>query len=171
MNVIIYRSYRWTAKKMIAKNVREKWLRELCVFWTEHLQPDCIIQLCVTDNVNKLEKNEIDISTWSLYVESGDWRYSISNNAHEFYTFSMGARLSIVASAPFVHFAFITHLHVYTDATYLNISITYAYTGILYVCRKCIFRGARDAIKSGLALCKISEHKCGCATHNIILLP
>lgn len=58
----------------------------------------------------------------------------------------MRARLSIVASAPFVRFAFITHLHVHTDATYLNIRITFAYTGTLYVCH------AENAFSAALAM-------------------
>lgn len=78
--------------------------------------------------------------------------FPLPSSAHEFYTFSMGARLSIVASAP-LYVPLLSRTHIQKTHTHTEAQCAHLYTHLqIHVTRyveNARFPGARDAIKSG----------------------
>lgn len=101
-----------------------------------------------------------------------DASYFFPNGAHEFYTFSMGARLSIPASlAPlYISLSSCTRVRVHTTTqTHTQTHVQPLASTRVRVHRQirvsrhvenAFSAGARDAIRNSLTLCKVSEGKC-----------
>lgn len=110
-------------KRWVQRSDCKKWLRGLLrpvkeIFSTRYNG------LRVTDGV-KIKRKKISSRGYvrSMYIcqKWRSWRrYSLSSSAHEFYTFSMGARFSIVASTP-LYVPLLSRTHIYI--THLQIHI------------------------------------------------